>query len=245
MTGDLTNLVGCILSSQLPTMKGVASIYVTLSTTMFTQYVYYKYFKCAEEKPLTPIPEVLRFSPSMARVPYISPRFQPGSQRNENLNLLQAKRPKNNTKDRVNRARTASTGQRLYVIMVPFVMYLLIGISNQLMNRSGVSNNTSTVSTVQDTDFIGIGNLRISQTMQNEKFISTTGRVLWDISPALEDEDVLCGVTKDENPLWSSVGLIFSWIMVAAYCTSRTPQIYMNYGIYFSSHNILKSTDLP
>ena len=48
MSGDISNLIGCLLSQQLPTMTGLAFIYLTLSSSMFSQYVYYTYYNKSE-----------------------------------------------------------------------------------------------------------------------------------------------------------------------------------------------------
>ena len=71
MIGDIMNLIGCFLSTQLPTMTGLALLYCILQSIMFTQYLYFRYVKHSvvnhpgDEK----IPKALLFSPP--RMPYL------------------------------------------------------------------------------------------------------------------------------------------------------------------------------
>ena len=43
------NLLGCVLSAQLPTMTGLAFVYVSMSIAMFTQHLFFTY--CGKQVP--------------------------------------------------------------------------------------------------------------------------------------------------------------------------------------------------
>jgi uncharacterized protein with PQ loop repeat len=257
LTGDITNLAGCILTNQLPTQKYTAMFFVCIDTVMMSQYSYYRFVKpfCfpvddedfGEESGGISVSFRNENSTGKHSVVLKTVDLEANNAGGRTRQLSEGSIKSRKEED----AKPAGKGRVLAaaVVLVPLLGFpSLLSFRNTLVSSRGRDLQGHT-------HFRSTG--RVLLGLQEEEFSNSTatpyGTVAYDWGVALAtvvgkttrtttdfqyelqvredvaDEPTICNAAPDISNVAESIGDALSWISSALYFLSRIPQVYHNY----------------
>jgi uncharacterized protein with PQ loop repeat len=245
LTGDITNLAGCILTNQLPTQKYTAMFFVSIDTVMMSQYSYYRFVK--------PYMSYDSDDDYGAEEGGVTVSFRNDAPRNDNsqaMGAVQIKTVSPRVAEDQQSPKTNATGRVLAaVVLVPLLAFPSLMMSTPPTSfPHQYAGGARELQGRPHTHIRRSGRVLLALQASQEDGVAPPVSHGWELGgtglmeptnltqglqyKTQDDPDVgaqICNAAPKISPTLETVGEFLSWVSSALYFLSRIPQVYHNY----------------